>query len=123
MQTKVSKYVKLNALKTAVSKFESFRFWPAFVSKIYFPKKNEILYEIFFLITNFKKENKTPWIKKLWFIKKTLHVLKLYSSNSRIKFRGNIFVFGCAMAKDRVKLIMLLSWDAIFGIYNCGTSV
>ena len=53
--------------------------------------------------------------------KNELHIVNLHKNNTKTKFLSNIFIFGCAMVKKRVKAMTSLFGNTIFGISNCRT--
>ena len=53
--------------------------------------------------------------KILRLLKNGKSIVKLRTNNTRAKFQSNIFIFGCAMVKKKVKCDGII-FDAVFGI-------
>ena len=63
----------------------------------------------------FQSSQKNYKIQNLERAKNGLYALSLYTNNRTAKFQSNIFIFGCAMARNRYLLIgdVVTFWNAI----------
>ena len=80
--------LKLNVLKTTISDFWYSSILTLKIQNVYFSKT------IAYKIQNFQVIHKTG-----------IYVIEMHTKNVHAKFQSNIFIFGCAMTKNQVKMM------------------
>ena len=86
---KGAKWLKIERSKKRPSRiFDILLFWPSKFKTSIFQKP------IAYKIQNFQVIHKTG-----------IHVIEMHTKNVHAKFQSNIFIFGCAMTKNQVKMM------------------